>query len=86
MRTNFVMLKDLLDKYTPDEKGIISQYEYQIIESSLCLNEMNILQLRNLRDFTVAHMSRSDSLVDWDRMSAIVYVIDCYILKLGGEV
>lgn len=86
MRTNFAMLKDLLDKYTPDEKGVINQYEYQTINSSLCLNEMDILQLRNLRDFTVAYMSRSDSLVDWDRMSAIVYVIDCYIVNLGGEV
>ena len=86
MRTNFLMLKDLLDKYTPDEKGMISQYEYQTIESSLCLNEMDILQLRNLRDFTVAYMGRSDSLVDWDRMSAITYVIDSCIVKLGGEV
>ena len=86
MRTNFSMLKDLLDKYTPEERGIISQYEYQTIESSLCLNEMDILQLRNLRDFIVAHMSRSDSLVDWDRMSAITYVIDSRIVTLGGEV
>ena len=85
MRTNFSMLKDLLDKYTPEERGIISQYEYQTIESSLCLNEMDILQLRNLRDFIVAHMSRSDSLVDWDRMSAITYVIDSRIVTLGGE-
>lgn len=86
MRTNFLMLKDLLDKYTPDEKGMISQYEYQTIESSLCLNEMDILQLRNLRDFTVAYMGRSDSLVDWDRMSAITYVIDSRIVTLGGDV
>lgn len=86
MRTNFSMLKDLLDKYTPEERGIISQYEYQTIESSLCLNEMDILQLRNLRDFIVAYMGRSDSLVDWDRMSAITYVIDGHIVILGGEV
>ena len=80
------MLRDLLEKYTPEEKGLVNQYEYQTIESSLCLNEMDILQLRNLRDFTVAYIGRSDSLVDWDRMSAIVYVIDNYIVKLGGEV
>ena len=86
MRTNFLMLRDLLEKYTPEEKGLVNQYEYQTIESSLCLNEMDILQLRNLRDFTVAYIGRSDSLVDWDRMSAIVYVIDNYIVKLGGEV
>ena len=86
MRTNFLMIRDLLEKYTPEEQGLVNQYEYQTIESSLCLNEMDILQLRNLRDFTVAYIGRSDSLVDWDRMSAIVYVIDNYIVKLGGEV
>jgi hypothetical protein len=80
------MISDLLDKYTPEERGLVNQYEYQTIESSLCLNEMDILQLRNLRDFTVAYIGRSDSLVDWDRMSAIVDVIDNYIVKLGGEV
>lgn len=86
MRTNSLMIRDLLEKYIPEEKGLVNQYEYQTIASSLCLNEMDILQLRNLRDFTVAHLSRSDNMVDWDRMSAIVYVIDNYIIKLGGEI
>lgn len=86
MRTNSLMIRDLLEKYIPEEKGLVNQHEYQTIASSLCLNEMDILQLRNLRDFTVAHLSRSDNMVDWDRMSAIVYVIDNYIIKLGGEI
>lgn len=86
MKTNFLMLKDLLEQYTPETKGIINHNEYHLIGSTLCLNEMNILQLRNMRDFTVAHLGRSDDMVDWDRMSAIVYVIDNYIIELGGEV
>lgn len=86
MRTNFLMLRDLLEIYTPETRGLISNDEYQLIESILCLDAMDILQLRNLRDFTVAHLGRSDDLTDWDRMSAIVYVIDNYIVKLGGEV
>ncbi len=86
MRTNFLMLKDLLKQYTPETEGIINHNEYHLIESALCLSEMDILQLRNLRDFTVAHLGRSDNAVDWDRMSAIVHVIDNHIVELGGEV
>lgn len=86
MKTNFLMLNDLLEQYTPKQRGMTTYEELQLIGSVLCLNEMDILQLRNLRDFTVAHLGHSDNLVDWDRMSAIVYVIDTHIVKLGGEV
>ena len=86
MKTNYLMLKELLEQYTPKEQGMTTYDEFQLIGNALCLNEMDILQLRNLRDFTVAHLGRSESLVDWDRMSAITYVIDSCIVKLGGEV
>ena len=86
MKTNFLMLKELLEKYTPETKGIISEDEFTLVRKTLCIDEMDILQLRNLRDFTVAHLGRSEDLADWDRMSAIVYVIDCCIINLGGEV
>jgi hypothetical protein len=86
MKTNFLMLRDLLEQYTPKRRGVSNRNEIQLITSTLCLKEMDILQLRNLRDFTVAHLGRSEDLVDWDRMSAIVYVIDCHIVDLGGEV
>ena len=86
MNTNFQMLKELLKEYHPEEKGIISLYEYNIIKRTLCIEEMNILQLRNLRDFTVAHLGHSEKMEDWDRMSAITYIIDTQINKLGGEV
>lgn len=86
MKTNYLMLRELLEQYRPEKRGVINRDETRLIEETLCLKEMDILQLRNLRDFTVAHLGRSDDLVDWDRMSAIVYMIDCCIVELGGEV
>lgn len=86
MKTNFLMLRDLLGQYTPAHRGIVNRDEIELIESTLCIQDMDILQLRNLRDFTVAHLGCSEDLVDWDRMSAITYVIDDHITQLGGEI
>lgn len=86
MKTNFAMLRELLEQYKPIERSVVNRDEVRLIEDTLCLKEMDILQLRNLRDFTVAHLGRSDDLINWDRMSAITYVIDCCIVDLGGEV
>lgn len=86
MKTNSLMLKDLLEKYHPVKRGIMSLTENTLIRETLCIDEMDILQLRNLRDYTVAHMSRSEKMEDWDRMSAITHAIDLRIVELGGEV
>ena len=86
MKTNFQMLMELLEKYHPERRGMISGDEYKFIVDMLHLSEMEVLQLRNLRDFTVAHMSMSEDMEDWDRMSAITYCIDSAIVSLGGEV
>ena len=86
MNTNFQMLRELLDKYHPETRGIVSLYEMDMIEETLHLDEMSIMQLRNLRDFTVSHLGRSDKMEDWDRMSAICTVIDVKISELGGDV
>ena len=86
MNTNHIMLKELLKKYHPNTAGILSLEEHNLIQDTLELEEMDILALRNLRDYTVASMSHSDKPEDWDRMSAIVCVIDEHILRLGGEV
>jgi hypothetical protein len=86
MNTNFQMLKELLEKYHPETRGIVSLYEMDMIEKTLHLDEMNVLQLRNLRDFTVLHLGRSEKMEDWDRMSAITTVIDMKISDLGGDV
>lgn len=86
MDTNFQMLRELLEKYHPEQRGFMSLYEMDMIENTLHINEMDVLQLRNLRDFTVSHMGRSKEMEDWDRMSAITHVIDMRICELGGEV
>lgn len=85
MKTNFQMLRELLEKYHPKERGMLVDGEYKLVADTLHLNEMDILQLRNLRDFTVSHMGRSEKLEDWDRMSAITYVIDSHIIELGAK-
>ena len=86
MDTNFHMLRDLLEKYHPVERGMMNLAEYTLIRETLHIDEMDILQLRNLRDFTVEHLGRSKKMEDWDRMSTIVHCIDLRIIELGGEV
>lgn len=86
MKTNFQMLRELLEKYHPKTRGMLSGEEYELVVNTLNLSEMDVLQLRNLRDFTVAHMGRSEDMEDWDRMSAITYCIDSKIVELGGDV
>ena len=86
MKTNFQMLRELLEKYHPSTRGMLSFSECNLIKEMLHIDEMDILQLRNLRDFTVLHLGRSEKMEDWDRMSAITHVIDMRISELGGEV
>ena len=86
MDTNFHMLRELLEKYHPVERGIMNLAENKLIRETLHIEEMDILQLRNLRDFTVVHLGRSQKMEDWDRMSAITHVIDMRISDLGAEV
>jgi hypothetical protein len=80
------MLRELLEKYHPKEKFIFSDGEQELIKQTLCINEMDILTLRNLRDFVVLYLGRSEDSEDLDRMSAITYCIDARIYELGGEV
>jgi hypothetical protein len=80
------MLRELLQEYHPAQFGLLNSDENNLIRRTLNIEEMDILQLRNLRDFTVAHMGRSEKMEDWDRMSAITYCIDSRIVELGGEV
>ena len=86
MNTNFQMLRELLNNYHPEQHGIMSWSEHQLIHDALHIGEMDIIQLRNLRDFVVLYMGKSEDMEDWDRMSAITHVIDSRISYLGGEV
>ena len=86
MNTNFQMLRELIKSYHPEQRGIMSWSEHQLIHDTLNIGKMDILQLRNLRDFVVLYMGKSEDMEDWDRMSAITHVIDCRISYLGEEV
>lgn len=84
--TNFTMIRKLLEVYEPKERGFVAEDEMQLINETLQLKDRTIIDLRNLRDFVVAHMSRSEKLEDWDKMSAITYCIDHQLVMKGAEV
>ena len=62
----------------------------RLIKGSLQLEGMEIIDLRNLRDFVALFFSRKNEdkldMADMDRMSAITAVIDKEIIEKGGEV
>ena len=84
MKTNYQMLKELIEVYHPTEMGFVSYDERLLIEKTLHLHDMDILALRNLRDFVVLFLSNRDDRESWDQMSAITHVIDMEISYQGG--
>ena len=86
MKTNYSMLQELLQTYQPANIGFVSLDERLLIEKTLCLHRMDILALRNLRDFVVLFMDRRNTQESWDQMSAITHVIDMEISYKGGEI
>ena len=86
MKTNFQMLKELLEKYQPAQRGVMNYEEKLLIQDVLHIGEMDVLQLRNLRDFTVLYLGKSEKMKDWDIMSAITYCIDSALIELGEEI
>lgn len=90
MDTNFQMVKRLDTDWraTSHTNGVVTMSEIYLINKLLCLDEMDILQLRNLRDFIVLYFSskKDTNLETMDEMSAFVSVIDNKIWNKGGEV
>ena len=86
MKTNFQMIKELLEVYKQERRGFVNKQERELIVKTLCIEEMDVLQLRNLRDFAVAHLGISGKKEDLYCMSAIATVIDTKIMDIGGEV
>lgn len=92
MNTNFQMVIQLDKKYIPERKGYANGEEVKLIRNTLCITEMDVLQLRNLRDFVVLYYSQESDKnndrfwTDRDKMSSIVSVIDLQLLNLGEEV
>lgn len=91
MKTNYQMIRELTEAFTPQTRGIVTMSEIYLINEKLCLDEMDVLQLQNLRDFTVMYFDRISETADdpieaFDKMSAIASVIDDKIVQKGGEV
>jgi hypothetical protein len=80
------MLRELLEMYKPQKRGVVSVYEKELIEDDLHIKEMDILQLRNLRDFVVVYLGKSEEMIDWDRMSAITSIIDKHLFDKGADI
>ena len=93
-RTNFQMLQEVKEhyrKYTrpyvPETRSaIIDNREIALINQVFELEKRTLLDLQNLRDFVVGIISKQESLTFWDMLSAIVFVIDGWKIKLGGSI
>ncbi|MDO4975239.1 MAG: hypothetical protein Q4E61_02845 [Alphaproteobacteria bacterium] len=88
MDTNYQMLMSLYEKFHPKQQMYSTESEISLIKDTLFIDNMSILELRNLRDMTVMFFEgKNDNLVEkMDKISAITHVIDCKIVELGGEV
>lgn len=93
MRTNFQMVSNIYDKFKPAQRGFLTGEEADMITEELCLKEMDLLQLRNLRDFVVLYFnsmrnntSTDELMRNMDICSGICAVIDTEIFNNGGEV
>lgn len=88
MKTNFIMLKELIKNFTPKNKGFLEKDEVELIRNTLHLKEMDVLALRNMRDFAVLFLSKKESEEkDFrDILSGLTAIIDREIFDKGGEV
>ena len=94
--TNFQMIKELDAEYDklPHKRGFISEETATLIKETLHLEEFEtVLELRNLRDFTVLYLSTKnkdkddkETISNTDKISAITHMIDIEIFNKGGEV
>lgn len=81
------MIMELDEVYTPETKRVVNIKEIHLINEKLCLDNMDELQLQNLRDMVVMwYSSKIDSFDDFnlkldimDKLSAITNVIDLVI-------
>ena len=85
-KTNLQMLQELLEVYHPKEPWFVNGEEARVIREKLELDERDVAGLRNARNDVITFFSDEARRGDWDRMSAITYIIDSVIVDKGGEV
>lgn len=93
-KTDFHSIKELKEKYTPVQRGIVSRIEAETIQEVLELGQRNDIELQNIRDVAVMLYSRwadtqreknntPASMELMDTMSAVCAVIDEEKFKRG---
>lgn len=86
-KTDFHAIKELKEKYTPEQRGVVTADEVKMIREMLELDQRNDIELQNIRDTAVmmySHWADSQQQKDnipaatqlMDAMSAITHVID----------
>lgn len=82
-------IRDLDIGFVPRKRGFIDRDEMNIVRETLEIIYMSNEELFNLRNAVVVYFSHhkpKDDMVAWDKMSAIVAVIDDEKWKRGMEV
>lgn len=92
IKSNFQMLTALLTDFHPQHL-FLTLAETNLVTDKLCLRNMDLLSLQNLRDFTVLYLSQPNDCLPKNvaankltNMSAITAVIDHWIIQKGGSV
>lgn len=95
-KTDFYSIRELKEKYTPEQRGIVKEAEIKMIREALEINTRTNIELQNVRDMTVMLYSKwTDAAMEsdskkamelMDTMSAICCVIDQEKWGRGMEV
>ena len=92
-KTNYQLISELDEAFTPKDFGVISNAEMQLVKCALRLDARDSMDLCNLRDMVVMyfHIKALESetgrisLIESDKLSAITYVIDSAKADRGLE-
>lgn len=74
------LLRELTVQFHPHRRGWLDAQEISQVEKILHLDEMTLIELRNMRDMAVMFFE------DMDVISGVTSVIDRHIFNMGGEV
>ena len=82
--TTYACLLSELTGWAPEDRFVTSRKEIQKLSDHFKMEQMSIMDLRNLRDMTVLFYSREEK-VRMQPMMSLTAVIDMQIAKRGGN-
>lgn len=89
---DFVLIQELNKAYVPKQFGVLSAEESKLITEKLELRCRSVMSLRNLRNAVVMLVDLRENeesynrVMEMDRMSAIVHVIDTVLYNNGAVI